>query len=106
MYVGVGRLIAEAKIAPIVLPIWHVGMDDLLPNRTPYIPQLFKRLTVLVGDPLDVSNLILSQNSMNPIVIRKHITDLLQEKMKEMKLQAEQLHNEWSVSSPFASRTI
>jgi monolysocardiolipin acyltransferase len=39
---GVGRLVAECTETPTVIPLWHVGMDDLLPNRRPYIPQLFQ----------------------------------------------------------------
>ncbi len=33
---GVGRLIADSKVTPIVIPIYHQGMDSILPNRTPY----------------------------------------------------------------------
>lgn len=58
--VGVGRIVAEAKSTPTVIPFWHVGklpcvvivtklisclsvgMDDMLPNYAPYIPRLFK----------------------------------------------------------------
>ena len=39
---GVGRLIAESTKTPIVIPLWHVGMEDILPTRSSYIPQLFK----------------------------------------------------------------
>ena len=39
---GVGRLIAESTKTPIVVPLWHVGIEDILPTRSPYIPQLFK----------------------------------------------------------------
>lgn len=99
MSIGVGRLIAEAKIAPIVFPIWHVGMDDILPEKRPYIPQLFKRLTLLVGEPLDVSSFMNNQHSLNAVAVRKHITDLLQEKMRDIKMQAEQLHQDWSCHS-------
>ena len=65
VHVGVGRIIAEAKFTPTVIPFWHIGtvfmymymycylcafsnkyyctgMDDMLPNYAPYIPRLFK----------------------------------------------------------------
>lgn len=31
-----------------VLPIYHIGMDEVLPTRQPYILQMFRRVTFLV----------------------------------------------------------
>lgn len=31
-----------------VLPIYHVGMDEVLPTRRPYIPRIFRRVIFLV----------------------------------------------------------
>lgn len=41
---GVGRLISECKKPPIVIPIYHLGMDDILPNTKPYIPRIGKKV--------------------------------------------------------------
>jgi len=44
---GVGRIIYESPKIPIILPMWHEGMDDLLPNVEPYVIQrgLVEQLT-------------------------------------------------------------
>lgn len=31
-----------------ILPIYHVGMDEVLPTRKPYIPRVFRHVTFLV----------------------------------------------------------
>ena len=106
--IGVGRMIAEARIPPIVLPLYHVGMEDILPEIRPYIPRLFKRLTLLVGEPIDFTTLLNAQKTAqaSAVVLRKQITDLLQETMSEMKTQAEVLHQNWAGRWPVAYRTL
>jgi len=53
---GVGKLIAEAKPTPIVLPIYHYGMEKMRPIGKP--PQTGKEVHVLIGDPIEVDDLI------------------------------------------------
>lgn len=91
---GVGRLIADCKVAPVVLPMWHVGMDDILPNVEPYVPTIGKRVTLLIGEPLDLTEVVQNLKSENRTEIeqRKAITDLIQEEMKVLKDKAEKLH--------------
>ncbi|XP_013395332.1 tafazzin-like [Lingula anatina] len=93
---GVGRLIAECKIDPLVIPIWHLGADDVLPNRKPYFPpRILKELTIYVGKPLEFKTLLdqLKTAKKSPMEIRKAITDVIQEEFLELKAKAEHLHN-------------
>ena len=55
---GVGRLVADAEQTPIVLPFYHFGMDDILPNKLPYRPQINKKLTILFGKPIYFESLV------------------------------------------------
>ncbi|KAK6176751.1 hypothetical protein SNE40_014991 [Patella caerulea] len=91
---GIGRLISESSVTPIVLPIYHIGMDSILPNKTPYIPQIRKKVTYLVGSPMDFTSDIktLSALKKTPKEKRKYITDKIQEEFFKLRLQAEELH--------------
>lgn len=40
LFAGIGRLIVDSNIIPEIIPIWLFGMDDVLPNKKPYIPQV------------------------------------------------------------------
>jgi len=91
---GVGRLISECRVSPIVIPFWHVGMDNLLPNKKPYIPRVFKKVTVLIDEPMDVSSVLEECRRLKYSAekTRKIITDQIQDKFAELKEKAEQLH--------------
>ncbi|KAL5112647.1 hypothetical protein TcWFU_008071 [Taenia crassiceps] len=61
---GVGRLLAEASEDPVVLPIWHCGIDEMSPCKEPYARHTLARLfgprlcvTALIGAPFEVRNL-------------------------------------------------
>ncbi|XP_077976860.1 tafazzin-like isoform X1 [Glandiceps talaboti] len=91
---GVGRLIAECKVDPIVIPFWHTGMDDILPNNPPYIPRIGKTVTMLVGKPFQFQDILkqLREENRTPIEIRKRITDIIQEEFPRLKARTEALH--------------
>jgi len=97
---GTGRLIADSKITPLVLPIWHVGMDSVLPNKRPYIPLMGQHVTMLIGSPLDFTSELnkLKTLKKSQMEIRKRLTDLVQMEMYILRKKAEQLHFERPIS--------
>lgn len=94
---GVGRMIYESPVTPIVLPMWHVGMDDVLPNEPPYILKIGKNLTFNFGKPVDFTEVVKKLKAENSTdeQARKHITDYLQEILLKLKEETEQLHRNY-----------
>ncbi|XP_066589906.1 tafazzin [Prorops nasuta] len=92
---GIGRLILESPVMPIVVPIYHLGMDEILPNEPPYIFRIRKKVTLNYGEPIDFSDMIreLREVQANEVDARKAITDRIQEELLRLKEKTEELHN-------------
>ncbi|KAF5305141.1 hypothetical protein FQA39_LY09403 [Lamprigera yunnana] len=99
---GVGRMIFESPVTPIVIPIWHIGMDDVLPNNPPYMVRIGKNLTFNFGKPLDFTPLVQAMREQNvtDIEARKEITDCIQAALRKLKVETEELHRQY-----FSSRS-
>lgn len=80
---GVGRLIMESPVTPLVIPIYHLGMDQVLPNEPPYVFKTRKKVTINYGNPIDISEIVsnLKKRNATEVEARKIITDLLQEEL-------------------------
>jgi len=94
---GVGRLVAEAKVPTIVLPFWHEGLHEVLPMDLPYRPRTGKKVTIVIGDPINSMELIEDLHKHDPYAtnelnIRKAVTDRLQEELRKLRLKTRKLH--------------
>ncbi|XP_017866990.1 PREDICTED: tafazzin homolog [Drosophila arizonae] len=93
---GVGRIIYESPRIPIIVPMWHEGMDSVLPNVEPYKLQWGKKVTVNIGEPLDLNDFVqgLKDTRVPEPVARKLITDKIQDAFRDLRNETERLHGE------------
>ncbi|XP_071440463.1 tafazzin [Hetaerina americana] len=92
---GVGRLILDSPQPPVILPLWHVGMDSVLPNQEPYYLQVGRRVTLNVGQPLELGGEVraLRAKGASPEEARLQLTNRIQEELRLLKGQTEALHS-------------
>lgn len=87
---GVGKLVAHCKVTPIVIPIYHKGMDNIIPEvelprvnsrfQTASIPKSLKPTTggtieFYVGQPLNFTERIAQFNNDYPNDLSNWATD-------------------------------
>lgn len=94
---GVGRLISECRPQaplPVVVPIYHLGMDTILPNKRPYIPRFGQRVTVVIGEPILLEETVtrLESRGAGAEEKRRTITAVIQERMEKLRIEAEIWH--------------
>lgn len=63
-------MIAEANICPLVVPFYHLGMDFVLPNQPPYVPQMNQKVSIYVGEPLIFDELVQRMKKENRSLVR------------------------------------
>ncbi len=95
---GIGRIIYELPIVPIVIPVWHIGMEEVLPNYPPYYLRTGKKITINIGEPIDLNDLIktLRTNNTPEELARKLITDKIQNELYKLKEATEELHRKFN----------
>lgn len=93
---GIGRILYETypHVKPIILPIFHEGMDDMLPNYPPYYFRLNSKLTFNFGKPIDLSATMkmIFDKKVDEVKARQIITDELQSRLEDLRKETEELH--------------
>lgn len=102
---GVGRILYETypHAQPIIIPIHHEGMSDLLPNEPPYYFRFNAKLTFNFGNPIDLSDTMkmIFDKKVDEVEARRIITDVIQSELEVLRKETEKLHNNkvtWSAS--------
>ncbi|XP_045166056.2 tafazzin-like [Mercenaria mercenaria] len=92
---GVGRLIADTPVTPLVFLIHHVGFEHVFPNNGILYPRFGKKSSIYISEAIDFTQEVnhLKQIMKTPEEIRKHLTDTIQNKMADLKQEAEQFHS-------------
>ncbi|KAF5398891.1 N-acylphosphatidylethanolamine synthase [Paragonimus heterotremus] len=111
---GIGRLIADLKTTPIVLPIWHCGLDQLNPSELPSTLKTLacilgkpRRLTIHVGEPIDLTRVrkelihdfpnAFRSKDLRPL-IHARLTETVQAALYKLKSATEKEHHNRIIS--------
>uniref|UniRef100_A0A8D8Q1A2 Tafazzin family protein n=1 Tax=Cacopsylla melanoneura TaxID=428564 RepID=A0A8D8Q1A2_9HEMI len=93
---GIARMILESPVTPMVIPMWHIGMETVLPNQPPYYFRCGKTVTFNVGPPLDLGPALdsIRASGASDEEARSALTRLIQDKLYELKRETQELHQE------------
>lgn len=65
---GVGRVVMEANVLPLIIPMWLTGFDKLMPEGRPFplkfLPKLGVKLGVAFGDPIPPARIVALLDTM------------------------------------------
>ncbi|RIA95575.1 Telomere length regulator taz1 [Glomus cerebriforme] len=92
---GIGRLLMETTNLPIVVPIWHKGLEEIMPEdrEHPWIPKFGKKVVIAYGNPMDFKDLLTDyhEGRVDEVSARISITDAVFRAMDELQKKAESL---------------
>jgi hypothetical protein len=106
----------------MMIVCFFVGMDSVLPNREPYVPQMGQKVSIYVGEPLIFDELVQKMKKENHSLvylmkhlllfwvlsfqqeIRKAVTDIIQNEFAKLKLKCEELHRQHLATGDSSSK--
>lgn len=90
---GVGKLVESSNVPPLVLPIYHLGFDKMMPIGKPYIPRPFQTVGILIGEPMNFDEMVYGnrQKRLPPEQTYKDVTNSIQQRLLEMEREMHEL---------------
>ncbi|GBC09954.1 hypothetical protein RclHR1_09230001 [Rhizophagus clarus] len=100
---GIGRLLMESNNLPIVVPIWHKGFEEIMPEdrERPWVPNFGKKVIIVYGNPMDFKDLLTAyhEGKVDEVTTRINITDSVFRAMDELQKTAESLFGKTKTKS-------
>lgn len=94
-----GKPMDEVEM-PIVIPIYHLGMEDILrlfpDNSSPIFPKLGMPLTIVFGEPIEFGSLMqeYKEGKIDEVEARVKMTERVFDALEELKSVALRLQKE------------
>ncbi|KAG0338608.1 hypothetical protein BG000_003703 [Podila horticola] len=85
---------------PIVVPIYHFGMDDILrlypDNSSPVFPKWGLPLTIVFGEPIDFSKVMIAykNGALDEVEARVRVTAMVHAALEQLQAVAQTLHED------------
>lgn len=90
---GIGRLVMDADNIPLVVPIVHTGMQDIMPIGT-HFPKVGKKVTVIIGDPIPLDDLAIGKDEAQHDtrgVLYDAVSSRIGQRLQELKVVVDRL---------------
>jgi len=95
---GVGKLIADPAVTPIVIPYVHHGMQEILPKGRTHLG-LGHHLYILVGEPIDLSD-ILTKRFEHKRHLYREVSDRVHVHLLKLQDQLQRMIEEYERNVP------
>lgn len=88
---GIGKLIVDSSPTPIVLPLYHLGMSEVI-DYDGTLPKPGARVLIVCGKPIDYGPIISELQRNNPLAKRTQlyttITNMVETELRTLEVEA------------------
>mmetsp|Transcript_725 Transcript_725/g.1686 ORF Transcript_725/g.1686 Transcript_725/m.1686 type:complete len:265 (-) Transcript_725:97-891(-) len=92
---GSAKILCETENDPVILPFYHTGLREILPIGS-VVPRVGKKNTVVVGDPVDLKDLLVKCRKTQKKDRGKVYSEIMVEiekSLKKLETECEKLHH-------------